>query len=83
MTQNNEEIPDEIIYDKKAKYIAKFLSLIAITFVLFSYIHRALDWTLLEANYASQVGKTGLVLMIIALAFNGKATTKEVKDSEE
>lgn len=66
----------ETIYDPAAKRAAKLISLIAACLVAFSALHQWLEWSVFDTDNVGLMFKSGLVLMLVALAFNGKATTK-------
>lgn len=53
--------------------VAKVLSLIALVVVCLSGVHLIFEWTIFEAEKISLAFKAGLILMVIAMAFNGHA----------
>lgn len=67
----------EHIYDPEAKKAAKLISLIAAFLVAISALHHWLEWSLIDNDSVDQMFVGGLVLMLVALAFNGKATKNE------
>ena len=68
---------EEVIVDRKAKDTAKIVSLFALAMVLLSGVHIFFNLSLLEPSEEKAVFVVGMILSIIATAYNGKALGKD------
>jgi hypothetical protein len=71
------EVNEKEITNPNALIMAKALSLISLVVACFSGIHQIFEWTIFEPETVDVAFKASLVLMLIAMAFNGHAYSQD------
>ncbi|ONF42592.1 hypothetical protein BTO32_15405 [Marinobacter lutaoensis] len=68
-----EKMQEKQVTNPGSLVVAKALSLISVVVACLSGLHQIFEWTFFDAEIVDQVFGASLVLMLIAMAFNGHA----------